>query len=260
MSGLLQKKRVEDDEPQGLPGFRCLTSEIHDVLIGAFWKSTLDPAVTRGTKYALASDDPNGAFAMSARLGAIFARPVRTHRDWDDTTLAKEWLRGPLREQGRVICTYVSHTNPWQSVYGTPLAEHKRFFEAPSPIEEAITASRSILQLPHGWDDAEAKPILTETWERAAQYLRGLESMLRLHFGRDLPIPHIGPVPNGSIDLDWDSPRFALLINVPEDPKAPAQFYGDDRGSLSVKGTVDLSHSRFPLMLWLSEAYGQVGR
>jgi hypothetical protein len=57
--------------------------------------------------------------------------------------------------------------------------------------------------------------------------------------GRELPAPAILPGPNGSIDLHWKTPRFELLVNVPREEANPATFYGDDYGSLCIRGNLN---------------------
>jgi hypothetical protein len=56
-----------------------------------------------------------------------------------------------------------------------------------------------------------------------------------------LPVPHIGAGPNGSIDLHWKRKNSELLVNIPADPNGLVTYYGDDYGAQKVKGTMNLS-------------------
>ena len=115
---------------------------------------------------------------------------------------------------------------------------------------KVIQESRQLLRLRQGWDGEGALPIEEATWIRAVEFL---ERQARCLWDRGcvLPSPDITPVPDGSIDLHWDRPGFELLINIPRDPSSPAEFYGDNRGWICIRGHLDTAQFNQGLVLWL---------
>jgi len=120
-----------------------------------------------------------------------------------------------------------------------------------SPVEQSIEASRWILDLKAGWDDESALPCV-EAWHRATEYLLRQAKWLFDHLGAVLPAPDLMPLADGSVDIHWDSVPCELLINVPSDTGRPASFYGDDRGSLHIKGTLATDSFNEGLLQWLA--------
>ncbi len=123
----------------------------------------------------------------------------------------------------------------------------------PTPAEQGIERSRWILQLQDDWDDEGAVGGYAEVWSRATEFLRSYATAFYDRYGRDLNLPSISPVPNGSIDLHWDYPSYELLINVTRDSAKPVTFYGDDRASTVLKGSVPDTDSSATLLAWLAE-------
>ena len=66
-----------------------------------------------------------------------------------------------------------------------------------------------------------------------------------------MPTPQINPGPEGSIDVHWKTRQFELLLNFPADPTLPAGFYGDDYGTLKIKGKMRTEGFNQGLLLWL---------
>lgn len=118
-------------------------------------------------------------------------------------------------------------------------------------IAEAIKSSRKILDLKDNWDDEGSPGYTKETLERAIQFLTKHIKWLWENSGVRVEAPKILPGPNGSIDIHWECNQYELLVNIPDDPDVPATFYGDDRGNLSIKGTLDPSAFNSGLLLWL---------
>ena len=149
-----------------------------------------------------------------------------------------EKARRAVRDQRDVACQrfYTRRTNPH---FG---------------IQQAIENSRSLLQLEDDWD-TEGSPAIDEaTWNRAVEFLKNhADQVWRCH-GTEIDPPHIGPGPDGSVDLHWDLPEYELLINFPTDADAMAGCYGDDRGKIQIKATVDPKTTNEGLLLWLKKA------
>ncbi len=121
-------------------------------------------------------------------------------------------------------------------------------------ISEVIENSRTILQLQDDWDEAGALPISEQTWRRATEFLSRYVERVWDTSGDALDAPDIAPVPDGSIDLHWDSPTYEMLINIPSDARRAAGFYGDDRDRISIKGHFDPQSVNEGLLQWLRKA------
>ncbi len=122
-----------------------------------------------------------------------------------------------------------------------------------SDIRDAIVRSREMLNFPEDWDEDGAKPIDKEAWNRAVRFLIEHAASAWKSEARVLDSPDITPCPDGSVDLHWDFPRYEMLINFPVDPAQRAGFYGDDRGTLFIKGTFDPATLNQGLLDWLSK-------
>ena len=68
-----------------------------------------------------------------------------------------------------------------------------------------------------------------------------------------MEVPSIMPGPGGSIDVHWKNKSFELLINFPPAPGAPATFYGDDYGTIVIKGQLDPMSKNPGMLLWLKK-------
>ena len=118
-------------------------------------------------------------------------------------------------------------------------------------LDAAVNESRSMLGLGEDWDGQGAEGYSESTWQRAIDVLYRFHDWKWSHLGKTAEVPVIGPGPNGSIDLHWKSQWIELLVNVPKDTDAPAEFYGDDYGKFSIKGTFDTGETVEPLARWL---------
>jgi len=118
-------------------------------------------------------------------------------------------------------------------------------------IQHAVDEGRSILSLtPEDLDDDE-RPYSEDVLERAVAFLWRTARWTLSQLGQVIDAPRVLPGSHGSIDLFWSSQDYELLINVPKQGTI-ARFYGDDRGKLSIKGTVELASSNVPLCLFLA--------
>lgn len=121
-----------------------------------------------------------------------------------------------------------------------------------SDLLEVVQSSRSILELKDNWDD-EGSPAYSEaTWNRAVLFFLKNALWVWKNHATIIDAPRILPGPKGTIDLHWETETYELLINIPIEPSAPATFYGDDRGNLSIKGTFDPSVYNKGLLMWLT--------
>lgn len=88
------------------------------------------------------------------------------------------------------------------------------------------------------------------TLERAAAFLI-MHADFLAQYDLSLPIPTIGPGPNGSVDLHWKRRSWELLVNIPAEPTRMATFYGDNYGVQKIKGSVDPKICNVGLAAWL---------
>jgi hypothetical protein len=136
------------------------------------------------------------------------------------------------------------------------LGTHNRLVDWESLPEEldhirtAIIDSKDILE---SKDEDENFLCQESTWKRAANFLSQHAYSLWSTRGVTIEAPEISPGPEGSVDLHWELKTYELLINIRADPSAPAGFYGDDKGKIKIKGTLDLSAYNEGLLLWLEK-------
>lgn len=123
------------------------------------------------------------------------------------------------------------------------------------PISEALKQSRAILDLQDNWDDEGGRRYEPETLSRTASFLERYAVRAWTRFGIAIDAPEIGPGPDGSIDLHWNSQkdRFVLLVNIRPagDPSGPAGFYGRDNQGTTIKGSFDPERVNSGLLEWL---------
>ena len=82
------------------------------------------------------------------------------------------------------------------------------------------------MNLSDNWDGYGAQPFNEETLRRAYNLLENILD----HFWNnmiDISIPLIQPVPDGSVDINWETDEFELLINTPQDTKKQVNLYGE---------------------------------
>ncbi len=120
-----------------------------------------------------------------------------------------------------------------------------------SSIEQAIEASRHLMQLEQDWDGEGSPGYTEETWKRATEFIQRYSGSLLVEHGFQIAVPEILPGPGGSIDVHWEKDAFELLVNIPADAGERAEFYGDDYGSIYIKGNLDLSKLNKGLVEWL---------
>jgi hypothetical protein len=123
-----------------------------------------------------------------------------------------------------------------------------------SHIETQIEASRYILSLGDDWDDEGAPGYRIETWERATGFVRATAREFMQLTGRIAPAPRISNGPDSSVDILWQLGARELLINIPDAPDTPADFYGHNgpSGSFTVQGIFPSSSPQSWLLMWLT--------
>lgn len=83
-----------------------------------------------------------------------------------------------------------------------------------------------ILNLSYNWDGYGAQPFNEETLGRTYNLLENILD----HFWNnmiEISIPLIQPVPDGSIDINWETDEFELLINISPESNKQVNLYGE---------------------------------
>ena len=117
-------------------------------------------------------------------------------------------------------------------------------------LAEEIARARTALSNFWNSDPELSGEYSTTTLDRAIAFLRTHLEFLR-QFEVSMPIPTIGPGPEGSIDLHWKRGSWELLVNIREEPEKMASFYGDNYGVQKIRGSVDPKTCNLGLAAWL---------
>jgi hypothetical protein len=96
------------------------------------------------------------------------------------------------------------------------------------PIVEIIKKSESILKLEDNWDTLGGKSFSEDTWKAAAIFLINYSNEVNDFHGFVIDTPNIYPGPNGSIDIDWETTKYGLIVNIAEGGET-ATYYADNR-------------------------------
>jgi hypothetical protein len=137
------------------------------------------------------------------------------------------------------------------AIFGGVGRVRQTFDTAGESVLRVIEASRTLIGALVDPEENTGLRYEEATWRRAAEFVRRhVESIWETHgvLGQD---PRILPGPDGSVDLHWETKSYELLINVPRDPGIPASFYGDDRGSIAIRGTLDPASLNPGVLMWL---------
>lgn len=89
------------------------------------------------------------------------------------------------------------------------------------------------------------------TLDRAVAFLTTYLEEIWEKYGIRIPVPRMGPGPDGSIDIHWKQPTWELLVNIPADDSAMAVFYGDNYGAQKIKGSLDPRNFNLGIAAWL---------
>ena len=119
-------------------------------------------------------------------------------------------------------------------------------------LAEAIRVSRYILDLEDDWDE-EGSPRFNEaTWKRATNFVKQIALSYRQSAGIWIDPPRILPGPEGSIDIHWKTSKRELLINIPDDDKCPADYYGSGGSADVIKGKLETSAKNEWILAWIT--------
>jgi len=118
-------------------------------------------------------------------------------------------------------------------------------------LKAEIEQAKRILDFEDDWDGEGSPGYSEDTFNRAVSFLTTYAEGVWESCGIPLPIPRIGPGPDGSIDLHWKLPSRELLVNIPADANEVPTFYGDNYGVLKNRGTLDPQKFNLEIVPWL---------
>lgn len=122
-------------------------------------------------------------------------------------------------------------------------------------LKAEIERARQMLPLDDDWDGEGSPGYSEETLNRAIAFLTEEADGLWDLRGICLPVPRIGPGPDGSIDLHWKLPTRELLVNIPADAGKIATFYGDHYSPERISGSLDSKNFHFEIAVWLVDDF-----
>jgi len=118
-------------------------------------------------------------------------------------------------------------------------------------LKAEIEQAKRILELQDDWDGVGSPGYSEDTFNRAIAFLTMEAEGLWESWGIRLPVPRIGPGPDGSIDLHWKQPSWELLVNISADANEMAVFYGDNYGAQKIRGSLDPKNFNLGIVAWL---------
>lgn len=113
------------------------------------------------------------------------------------------------------------------------------------------SAFQRILALKPDFDGEQSSSYEKAPVERAIIFLKKLALSVWQLNQTVIPYPLIFPGPEGSIDIQWKTKKFQLLINFPKDIEEPASYYGDDYGKNTTEGLFDGTKLDQIFLFWL---------
>ena len=118
-------------------------------------------------------------------------------------------------------------------------------------LKAEIDQAKRILELKDDWDGEGSPGYSEDTFNRAIAFLTTHAQWLWESCGICLPVPRIGPGPDGSIDIHWKQTSWELLVNIPADASEMATFYGDNYEAQKIRGSLDPKNFNLGIATWL---------
>lgn len=103
-------------------------------------------------------------------------------------------------------------------------------------IESILKKYESILTLEANWDEHGSEGFLNSTWYAVATFLINYSKNIYEEYGCIVDIPKIYPSAKGSIDLDWETESYGILINITKNG-TKATFFADDKKEQVIEGS-----------------------
>lgn len=101
--------------------------------------------------------------------------------------------------------------------------------ELPDRIKHNFEELGVLINLPENWDGQGSIPINEKTLHQTKAVMEDLLDIMS-HF--KMPIPDIGAVPDGSIDIYFKTDFYKIIINIPSELNDYFELYGKTKGSI----------------------------
>lgn len=118
-------------------------------------------------------------------------------------------------------------------------------------LETQIERAEEMLR--NGTDDEDVPMFSRNALDRAIALLWAQSAHSRREQQCFSPTPHIGPGPEGSVDLFWKRVDWELLINIPSNITESITYFGDRYGTKSTKGHFESDDPDLGIIDWLSK-------
>lgn len=110
-----------------------------------------------------------------------------------------------------------------------------------------INKSKYILELIENHDNQGAIAYSNNTWKKTIIFLAEYVSLIYKESGKIVTSPKIFHGPDGSIDLQWKTNDFKLLINIPDETNI-ATFFGNYQNNQEVEGSFYIDNYKLHLL------------
>lgn len=114
-------------------------------------------------------------------------------------------------------------------------------------IVKCLTKSEKILDLKTNWDGENSEGFSKETWIGVSNFLLNYSYKIYHNYGNLIDLPKIYPSSNGSIDLDWETEKYGMIINVAKGGQS-ATYYADNKDKQMTEGVFNPMAFNFNLL------------
>jgi hypothetical protein len=119
-------------------------------------------------------------------------------------------------------------------------------------VYESISNSRELLFLEDGWDEEDALGCNKSTYNRAIEILVNYANTIYSRYNLSINQPEINLGRDGSIDLEWRSEDYILLINITNKENFEVHYYGEDfKEKTIIKGFIENFEINDFLAFWM---------
>ena len=120
-------------------------------------------------------------------------------------------------------------------------------------VADAIDKSSYILELHDDWDGEGSPAYNPKTWIRAITFLSSYATYIYEKLNQVIDPPEIYHGPDSSIDIYWAYDDKTLLINIPNDKRERATFYGKYSNGAEVSGKINTDQLYQGILMWLNK-------
>lgn len=121
-------------------------------------------------------------------------------------------------------------------------------------IKNVIVSSENLLKLENDWDDEGAISTNKVIYGRAIDILLNYCRDIMNNYKIIVSAPEINITKDGSIDLEWRSKDYILLLNIQNSEDFVVQYYGEDYKSKTIiKGIIESYTINNDLAFWMQK-------